>query len=75
MYTDMERTGYIYSKIKDVYRARKMARTCGGKVDINGEIIGESYAIWALILCLCCSAFSGVFVSNLLLSGLSLLLR
>ena len=40
MYTDMERTGFIYAKIKDVYLARKMARTCGGRVVINGQTVG-----------------------------------
>ena len=36
----MERTGFIYSKIKDIYRARTMARNFGGRVAVAGGHIG-----------------------------------
>lgn len=38
LYTDMEKTGFIWAKIRDIYRARALARMCGdGKMKINGK--------------------------------------
>ena len=40
LYTDMEKTGYVWEKIKDIYRARALAHTFGDtKQMMNGEEI------------------------------------
>ena len=40
LYTDMEKTGYVWEKIKDIYRARALAHTFGDTTQMmNGEEI------------------------------------
>jgi hypothetical protein len=37
LYTDMEKTGFIWAKIRDIYRARALARMCGHGGGGNGS--------------------------------------
>jgi len=59
LYTDMEKTGFIWAKIRDIYRARVLARMCGngggrdGSSATGGTITnadGESTALSPLPL-------------------------
>ena len=44
LYTDMEKTGFIWAKIRDIYRARVLARMCGNHYPDMRVVLTSGYA-------------------------------